>query len=275
MRKMVTVFGLFAMAAYCELASQGAQMFGATSHHRKDCPAMGLVVRAFLQEDVSTGGDTELFKAISSGRERDVRTMLAADPQRAFAKDEKGNSALLFAVYMNQTPIADLILGYRKNDISVFEAAALGNNEKLRSLLSQTTALANAFAPDGFSALHLASFFGRTSSQEVLISAGASINAHSRNSLRATPLQSAAAARQLGSARMLLEHGANPNCKGEDGYTPLHEAAGTGQIELMQLLIKYGASILARGDDGKTPLDIAVQQKQTKEVVGLLKSEAQ
>ena len=82
---------------------------------------MGSVVRAFLQEALTARGDAELFKAISSGREQDVRTMLAADPQRAFAKDKNGISALLFALYMNPTPIAKLILGYRKDDVSVFE----------------------------------------------------------------------------------------------------------------------------------------------------------
>jgi uncharacterized protein len=225
-------------------------------------------------QDPATNGDTELFKAITAGREQDVRTMLTADPQRAFAKDKNGNSALLFALYMNQAPIANVILGYRKNDLDIFEAAALGNNEKLRSLISQTPAPLTAFAPGGFSALHLASFFGRTSSQEILITAGANIGAYSRNSLRATPLQSAAAARQLSAARILLEHGADPNCKGEDGYTPLHEAAGTGQIELMRLLIKYGGETSAKGDDGKTPWDVAVQQKQNNEVLSLLKKEA-
>jgi ankyrin repeat protein len=252
----VEVLSLFVMASFWSAAAPAAQ-----------APA------ASVQEP-AISGDTELFKAISAGHEGDVRTMLTANPQRAFAKDKNGNSALLFAMYMNQPAITNVILGYRNNDIDVFEAAALGKDEKLHSLISQTPALLSAFAPDGFSALHLASFFGHTSSQEILIAAGANIGAYSKNSLRATPLQSAAAARQLSAARILLEHGADPNCKGEDGYTPLHEAAGTGQIELVRLLIKYGGEISAKGDDGKTPRDIAVQQKQSTEVLSLLNKEA-
>jgi ankyrin repeat protein len=271
---MVGILGLFVMAACWEAANLDSRVFAQAFHFRKDFAAMGSAIRAALQESAATGTDAELFKAISSGREQDIRTMLATEPRRAFAKDKNGNTALLFALYMNQTPIANLILGYRKGEISIFEAAALGNDEKLRSLLSQTPSLANTFAPDGFSALHLASFFGHTSSQEILIGAGASIEAYSRNSLRATPLQSAAAARQVNTSRVLLERGANPNCKGEDGYTPLHEAAGNGQVELVRLLIKYGALISAEGDDGKTPWDVAVQQKHS-EVLSLLKGEAQ
>jgi ankyrin repeat protein len=271
---MVAVLSLFVMASFWEAAGLDARVFAAASHYGKNFAAMGSVIRALLQESAATGGDAALFKAISSGHEQDVRAMLAADPQRAFAKDKNGNTALLFALYMNQAPIAKMILDYRKNDISIFEASALGNDEKLRSSLSQTPTFANTFAPDGFSALHLASFFGQTSSQEILIAAGANIEAYSRNSLRATPLQSAAAARQLNAALVLLQHKANPNCTGEDGYTPLHEAAGNGQVELVQLLIKYGASISAEGDDGKTPWDVAVQQKKN-EVLSFLKREAQ
>ncbi len=257
---VVGVLGLFVMALFWCAAGVNAQAPVSAS------PAL-------LQGTIA-GGDPEIFKAISTGREQDVRAMLAADPKRAFAKDKNGNSALLFALYMNQAPIANAILVYRKNELDIFEAAALGKDEKLRSLISQTPALLTAFASDGFSALHLAAFFGRPSSEEILILAGANIGAYSKNSLRATPLQSAAAARQLSAARILLEHGADPNCKGEDGYTPLHEAAGTGQIELMRLLIKYGGEISAKGDDGKTPWDVAVQQKQNNEVLSVLKKEA-
>ena len=91
-----------------------------------------------------------------------------------------------------------------------------------------------------------------------------------------TPASSlvAAAARQINAARTLLQHGANPNCKGDEGYTPLHEAAGNGQIEMIQLLIANGADISAKGEDGKTRWDIDVQQKQNNEVLALLNKEA-
>ncbi len=270
---LLVVFALFALFAFQAALCQSG-LPATISPSGANLPPANSLLAAAPQQPPPVDTVTELFKAISSGREQDVRTMFVADPQLAFAKDKSGNSALLFALYRNQGPIARLIVGYRKNDLSIFEAAALGDDEKIQSLLSQNPALVDAFAPDGFSALHLASFFGHPSSEEALLSAGASVNTYSRNSLHATPLQSAAAARQVGAARTLLQHGANPNCKGEEEYTPLHEAAGNGQIEMIRLLIANGADLSAKGEDGKTPWDIAIQQKQPDEVLSLLKKEA-
>jgi ankyrin repeat protein len=258
MKTTVAVVGFCVLAVCGAIASSEAQVSTAISNQ---------------PEAVIDDGQGELFKAISSGQEQDVRAMLSADPKRAFAKNKNGNSALLFAVYMNKQSIAKLIVGYLNDDLSIFEAAALGSDEKLRSLLAQRPDLSTAFAPDGFTALHLASYFGHPSSQELLIAAGADINAYSRNALHASPLQSAAAARQLGAARLLLEHRANPNAKGEESYTPLHEAAASGQLELVRLLISHGADISVKGDDGKTPADVAGQLKQN-DVLILLKKEA-
>src|SRR5579862_7198297 len=128
----VGILGLFGMAfCWCD-AGLSAQVLASASSAAQQAPA-------------TAAGDAELFKAISAGREQEVRTMLAADPRRAFSKDKNGNSALLFGLYMNQAPIANVILGYRKNNLDIFEAAALGNDEKLRALISENGTLLNAF----------------------------------------------------------------------------------------------------------------------------------
>ena len=58
----------------------------------------------------------------------------------------------------------------------------------------------------------------------------------------------------------LLSHGADVNCRIEDGRTPLHVAAdrNTG-TRVVELLLNHGAEINARDDLGNTPLFYARQ----------------
>jgi uncharacterized protein len=142
----------------------------------------------------------------------------------------------------------------------------------LPSLLTGTPGLAKVYGPDGFTALHLSSYFGHRSSMEHLIGAGANIDAYSRNKFDACPIQSANAASQLEAARVLLPKGANANCRGDGGYSPLHQAAGSGQLELARLLLQHKADLSAKGDDGKRPWDVAVEGKQGA-ILELLKKE--
>ncbi|HYX68394.1 MAG TPA: ankyrin repeat domain-containing protein [Terriglobales bacterium] len=217
---------------------------------------------------VPAGPEEKFCQAALAGREAEVAAMLAADPGLASAKDQHGISALMLAVYGDRAAVVRLILARRQDDLSVFEAAALGRDEVLEAVLRQDPGQARAFGPDGFTALHLASFFGHPRAQELLLRAGAEVDAYSRNKFHAAPLQSAAAARQLEAARVLLLHGADPNCRGEGSYTPLHEAAATGQVELVRLLLSYKADVTARGDDGKTPWELASPQSAVRQLLG-------
>ena len=127
-----------------------------------------------MQTPVAKTGDTEFFKAISSGQWR-------GDPERCWRLPLKGRLrktrmewpfCLRFIWF---TLLCEWGLWAIERVIRIFMGRrACGNDEKIRSLISESLVLLNAFAPDGFSALHLASFFGRSSSQEILIAARAS-----------------------------------------------------------------------------------------------------
>jgi hypothetical protein len=54
---------------------------------------------------------------------------------------------------------------------------------------------------------------------------------------------------RLSAAKMLLEHGANPNITSISGVTPIHIAIERGNQEATALLIKYGANIHAITED--------------------------
>ena len=57
--------------------------------------------------------------------------------------------------------------------------------------------------------------------------------------------------------RTLLNEGADPNQRREDGGTPLSTAGFHGEIEIVELLLKRGAKISRPNTDGNTPLHVA------------------
>ncbi len=54
--------------------------------------------------------------------------------------------------------------------------------------------------------------------------------------------------------QLLLQHGANINCKSHCGSTPLHLAAAKGYYEIIQHLLEMGAHLEAREDYDITPI---------------------
>jgi ankyrin repeat protein len=272
MKKATAVMAIVLSALLLESAvARAAHQF----LHRTSCtrPIIAALVSAASQSVAGSGPEQEFLKAVSQGREADVSRLLEENPRLAFASESHGISALMLAIYGQRSSVVKLILDRRQDGLSVFEAAALGQDDVLQSLLTRTPGLAKEYGPDGFTALHLSAYFGHRLSMERLLRAGADIDAYSHNKFHACTLQSAAAATQLEAARVLLTKGANPNCRGDGGYSPLHEAAGSGQLELARLLLQHKADVSAKGDDGKTPLDVAVEEKQSA-ILGLLKEEA-
>jgi ankyrin repeat protein len=128
----------------------------------------------------------------------------------------------------------------------VFEAAAVGWTDRVRELLDQDPALANAWAEDGFQPLGLASFFGHVEAARLLVERGAEVNSASRNEMKVMPLHSAAATGDPDAryelATLLLEAGADPNARQQDDYTPLMAAGQRGDERLRELLLAHGAS---------------------------------
>lgn len=211
----------------------------------------------------------ELFEAATAGDLSRVKEMLHHDPSLARAKDQNGVSVIMKATYYGKKDVVTALLDSGV-DLDVFEAAATGQTARLRELVGNDPSLVNAYSPDGFTPLGFAVFFSQPENVKALLDAGADVNLPSRESMKVTPLASAAAAKQTELARVLIAHGANVNARGATGHVPLHEAAANGNVELVKLLIDSGADRNAKTDDGKTPLDFAIEYKRD-EVVDLLK----
>ena len=209
------------------------------------------------------------LEAATSGDISKVRTMLQDDPSLARSRDENGVSVNMKTMYYGKREVAAALLESGV-ELDVFEAAATGKTHRLRTVIANDASLANAYSPDGFTPLGFAVFFAQPEVVKALLDLGAEVNTPSRESMRVTPLASAAAAKQTEIARLLIAHGANVNARAASGHIPLHEASANGNVELVKLLIESGADVNAKTDDGKTPLDFATEYK-CHEVIALLK----
>ncbi|MEP7003423.1 MAG: ankyrin repeat domain-containing protein [Chloroflexota bacterium] len=170
--------------------------------------------------------------------------------------DDPG-SALLAALYRGDT---DAVASLRADapELTIFEAAAVGDVGRVRSLVDGDPALATAFAPDGFHALGLAAFFHHPEVVRFLIEAGADVRAPSQNAMRVTALHSAVAdAGDSESALALVAAGADTNAKQRHGWTPLHAAAQTGDRWVVEALLAAGADPTLTHDGGKRAADLA------------------
>lgn len=197
----------------------------------------------------------QFFDAVKKGNADEVSRLLDANPSLAQAT-QSGVSPLLTAVYYRQAAVARVLLD-RGLPLDVFEASALGTTERLREILSEEPARANAFAPDGFTPLGLASFFAHPAAARLLLASGADPSQSARNGTRVAPLHSAVAGGSVEIVRELLAHGADVHARQEGGFTPLHSAGGEGRDEMVRLLLSHGADPTAKDDAGKTPADLA------------------
>jgi ankyrin repeat protein len=168
------------------------------------------------------------------------------------SRDGQGVSPAMHALYRGETEEAESLL---PDDPNVFEAAAFGREQPLAELLESDAGLARAFSGDGFTALHLAAFFGQSEAVRLLLDRGADPNAIATNEQvgPVQPLHSAAAAGGLDSVRLLLEHGADVNARQGGGFTALHAAAANRDAKLARLLLAGGADPTAKTDDGHEP----------------------
>jgi len=210
----------------------------------------------------------DVIAAVQSGDAAKIRSLLQDNPSLAAAKDAKGVSALMFAFYYRRSEIADLLL-VAKSDLDIFEATTAGKADKVSEILKNNSEAAKHWSADGFTALHLAAFFGRPEIARILIRHAADVSATSKNPMKVTPLHSAAAAHNGEIVRLLLENDAPADVRQEGGWTPLHEAAQIGDVEMARDLLQHRADPQARSDDGKTPADMAAAKGHT-EIVELL-----
>jgi uncharacterized protein len=207
----------------------------------------------------------EIIDAVKQGDLAKVESLIQTDPSLVNACADTGESAFLLASYYGQRAIADLL---RTNgaEMNVFEAAIAGDTERVSVYLKKSPELARAYAQDGWTALHLAAYFGQRDVAAALLAAGADVHAQTTNAQNNLPLHAAAAGKHCALVDLLLGSGADVNARQEGGWTALHAAAQDGDTRMIASLLAYGADANARNAAGQTPLTIARSHGQAEAV---------
>ena len=200
----------------------------------------------------------DLFAAIESGEIERVQAILEAEPALAISRDPDGVSALMRARYRFDEALTDAVRT-RVRDLDVFEAATFGDVERVTELLAIDSTSVDARSGDGFTALHLAAFFGQVDAARLLLTHGAEVDAPGTGWMTGTALHSAASAKQTDVVRALLEAGADPNARQSGGWFPLHAAARNGDSGSIALLLEAGGDPAAVNDDGTSVLEMSQQ----------------
>lgn len=155
-------------------------------------------------------------------------------------------------------------------DAPVADAAQRGDLEAVRRLL-RDGADVNAAQGDGMTALHWAAERGDRELGEVLIYAGARVDAGTRIG-HYTPLHLAARAAHGRVVGLLLEAGSDPDARTTNsGTSPLHLAAAAGDPTVVGALVEAGADVNGREAAwGQTPLIFAAANNRAEAIRMLL-----
>ena len=201
---------------------------------------------------------TLLEEYIKTGNTSSLKELLEKEPALAKSRTSHQVSPLMLSCYFRQPQVTKMLLSYLQ-EISFFEAVAVGKFDIVAHMLYSDINIVNQVSEDGFTPLGLAAFFGHEEITRYLLLKGADPNSHSQNGFQVYPIHSATTANHSMIVKMLLEGGADVNVKQMSGVTPLHSAAHNGNIELLILLLEAGAEVKARMDDGRTPADMAAE----------------
>ena len=200
--------------------------------------------------------EQQLFDAIKAGKTDEVRQLVQQNPSLKQARDASGASAILVAAYNMKPDIVNALLELGA-PVDIFEASVLGKVDRINEILKSSPTRVSEHAPDGFTPVALAAFFGQPAAVRALIAAGADVKAAAKNALKVQALHAAVAGRNLEIVKAVLDAGADPNAQQQAGFRPIHEAGTNANRALAELLLKHGADPTLTSDDGKNAIDLA------------------
>lgn len=227
-----------------------------------------------------TRGMTILETAVWHRWGDDCILLLIAAGADLEARDQGGNTALIYACQGGIDPQLDVLASLMKNGAQVNVRGARGMTPLMHAAMQDRAmpvvevllnASADVHAQDdnGWTALmHCTRNRGdRAQVAQRLIAAGADVNVRHRHG--GTALLNAAYHGRARVVDVLLAAGASVNIADEAGWTPLIGASMNGHTEVVRALLQAGADPAARDRLGRNALDLA-QANQHAAIVSLL-----
>jgi len=264
------------------------------------------------------GPDPKFFKAASEGQEEQVKALLAAGGAELTSMvDAEGRAALQLAAAGGHCAVMRALLAggaepgmQDTSGNSALHAAAEGGSSEAVKLLLEAGATPKAqnlrineytsgqwlshdsketLTPYDQTPLHIAAEQGDTEIAELLLAAGAEVNAVDFDGKTAlhialedndaemvalllrqpgldvnlgnadydTPLHFLAGRGRAGLIKQLADLGADVNKPNKEGWTPLHIAARTSAVEAVRMLLQAGCDAAAPNSAGNNPLHMA------------------
>ena len=217
------------------------------------------------RDESFAAGVLQMLVAARAGDVARIKELLQENPRLLTARDWLGNSALIMAANSGHQAVVELLFNAGVQP-DIYEAAAIGDTERVEDLLAEDPLRLNSYSAEGATPLALAAHFGHLETALFLIERGADLNAVALDPMRVTALHAALFGRQIETARMLIEPGGvvqrAPTSSWPAGWSALHYAAGFGFLELIEQLLARGAYVGALDEDGRTPLKVAIEEDQ-------------
>ncbi|HEX2590652.1 MAG TPA: ankyrin repeat domain-containing protein [Rhizomicrobium sp.] len=200
--------------------------------------------------------DTKALFALADAD--DAEALIAALPDKA-VRNENGESLFLYAVFRGRTKCVEALK--KRGGLNLHEAALAGDVGRVATLLGEAPWAVDLLSPDGWTALHLAAFFGNDAVVVTLLERGADARVMGRAFEQNMALHAGAAGGRIGReayAKLIAATGVDARQK--QGYTALMIAASNGFAVGVEALLAAGANRGIALPDGKTAADIAADR---------------
>jgi ankyrin repeat protein len=192
-----------------------------------------------------SNGETPLMSCVRTGSAEAVQMLLARGANVNTKEHTRGQTALMWAAARAHSELVRILIEHG--------ADLHARSNVTRLLVNSARNLARGvfeLEKGGFTPFLFASRSGDVDSAKLLLAAGAAVNDPAPDGNSALVIASHSGHGRL--AAFLLDKGANPNAAGA-GYTALHAAVLRGDLDLVKALLAHGADANAQLTKG-TPM---------------------